>query len=187
MNTIPKMVIKSKSEADAYETLESRRLGDIYCSTSLQMDSLITYEELHHESFERAGITDRSLIERYINNRDEIPQKYVKSILKYERDIFLSNFEETNDYYRMLIGLPAMGSQFIYLDYNVMELYGFTETYEPEDYVHRTPLHLLPSNTLESMEVGGYLDELQTIYPNEKYISYLGKRRIDLSIARMSI
>lgn len=184
MNSIPKMVIKNKSEADQYETVESRRLGDIYCSASLEMDSLITYEELHKESFERAGITDKSLIKEYIKNPADIPQKYIKSIVKHERDIFLSNFEETNDYYRMLMGLPPIGGQSIYVDYDIMELYGFYELCDPEDYANRTPLHLLPTDTLQAMDVGGYLDELQSAYPNEKYISYLGKRKVDLTIAR---
>lgn len=186
MNSIPKMVVKNKSEADQYETVESRRLGDIYCSASLEMDSLITYEELHKESFERVGITDKSLIREYMVTPSNIPQTYVKSIVENERAIFLANFEETNNYYRMLTGLPSLNSQYIYLDYDVMETYGFYETYDPEDYTNRTPLHLLPANTLEAMETGGYLDELQSIYPDEKYITYLGKRKINLTIARMA-
>ena len=186
MNSIPKMVVKDKSEADQYETVESRRLGDIYCSASLEMDSLITYEELHQESFDRVGITDKFLIKKYMKNPSDIPQKYIKSIVEHERNIFLSSFEETNDYYRMLMGLPQIGNMPIYLDYSVMELYGFYEAYDPEDYANRTPLHLLPSDTLEAMESGGYLDELQSIYPGEKYISHLGKRKINLTIARMA-
>lgn len=186
MNTLPKIVIKDKSEADKYETKETKRLGDIYCSASLCMDSLTTYETLHESSFKQVGIANMDEIKEYIKDPNLIPKKYINGILKCEREIFLSNFEELNDYYRMLMGLPAVEDDFIFLDYEDMELYGFTETADPDDFEARTPLHLLPKNTLEAMDMSGYLEEIQEMYPESKYISYLGKRKINLAIARMA-
>lgn len=186
MNTIPKIVVKDKSEADKYETVETRRLGDMYCSASLEMDSLITYDVIHEESLRVAGISDADTIKIYLDDRTKIPSKYIPSILKNERKIFFSEFEEGNDYYRMLMGLPPIGADYIFLDYEDMQMYGFEEPYDQEDYEHRTPLHLLPDSTLEAMDTAGYLDDLQKIYPEYKYISYLGSRKIDLVISRMA-
>ena len=186
MNTLPKVVIKDKSEADLYETIETRRLGDLYCSASLRMDSLVTYETIHESTLREVGITDKEEILSYMKDKYSIPKKYVNEIIEREREIFLSEFEETNDYYRMLMGLPPMGEDYIFLDYNDMKTYGFIETAEETDYENRTPLHLLPANTLEAMDADGFLEELQEIYPESKYISYLGTRKIDLAIARMA-
>lgn len=185
-DTIPKIVIKDKSEVDKYETAESRALGDIYCSASLGTDSLITYEEIHEISLRKAGISDISEIRKYLKDKTLIPKEYQKSVVKSERQIFLSQFEETNDYYRMLTGLPPLGEDYIFLDYEDMELYGFTETAYESDYERRTPLHLLPRNTLEAMDNAGYLSELQKQFPESKYISYVGTRKVDLAIARMA-
>lgn len=186
MATMPHIVIKDKSEADKYETVETRRLGDIYCSASLGLDSLITYDAVHEISLRKVGIVDKEEMLKYMDDISSIPQKYVNDVIRHEREIFLAQFEEQNDYYRMLIGLPPMGEDFIFLDYSDMELYGFIETAEEEDYEKRTPLHLLPYYTLEAMDAAGYLKELQEVYPESKYISYLGKRKVDLAIARMA-
>lgn len=186
MNSIPSMVIKTKSEADKYETVESRRLGDMYCSASLRMDSLTTYDTLHDISLKKVGITDLESIQYYMDNPGEIPQKYMDEIVASERDIFLSKFEEKNNYYRMLIGLPAMEAEPIYIDYYTLVDYGFVEPYEDWHLTNNIPLHMLPDAVLEAMDTGGYLEELQKLYPEEKYISYLGLRKVDLAIARMS-
>ena len=121
MNTLPKVVIKDKSEADLYETIETRRLGDLYCSASLRMDSLVTYETIHESTLREVGITDKEEILSYMKDKYSIPKKYVNEIIEREREIFLSEFEETNDYYRMLMGLPPMGEDYIFLDYNDMK------------------------------------------------------------------
>lgn len=186
VNTLPEIVIKDKSEADKYETIETRRLGDLYCSISLEMDSLITYENLHEISLKRAGISDPNEIKAYLKDKNSIPSKYIDVILKSERKIFLSEFEEMNTYYRMLMGLPPVGEDYIFLNYEDMERYGFVETADPDDFELRTPIHRLPRNVLEAMDVNGFLKEIQKLFPESKYVSYLGKRRIDLAIARMA-
>lgn len=186
LNTVPKIVTKDKEEADMYETVESRRLGDIYCSASLEMDSLITYSQIHEISLKRAGISDKNQIREYLKDKSTIPKKYHDIIIRSERSIFLSEFEETNEYYRMLMGLPPLGEDYIFLDYAEMELYGFHEIANEDDYEHRTPFHLLPKNTLEAMDKSGYLEELQKMFPESRYISYVGQRKIDLAIARMA-
>ena len=184
MESIPKIVIKDKHLADSYETVESRHLGDLYCSISLGMDSLVTYDTIHEESLIQAGITDTELIKQYMDDKYSIPNQYVSAVLVNERKIFLSEFTETNEYYRMLMGLPPIGEDYIFLEYDDMSKYGFDEPYDEDDYENRTPLHLLPSTTLEAMDVDGFLKELQDLYPQYKYISYMGSRKINLTIAR---
>ena len=54
----------------------------------------------------------------FVNDRNKIPEEDRKDLLAYCNNWFLNHYEETNNYYRMLNGLPEYGTdEFnIYID-----------------------------------------------------------------------
>lgn len=82
-------------------------------------------------------------------------------------------YEENNNYYRMLMGLPDKNDN---------------------DYIYNTdprwsttiPIHELPYVDRIEMEREGILDKLIEKYPSKEYINYLGKRYINPFTARIA-
>ena len=82
-------------------------------------------------------------------------------------------YNETNNYYRMLMGLPNKGeTEYIY---NTDPRWDTT-----------TPIHELDKVSILEMEEIGIIDELQAKYPSKKYLSHLGRRKIDPFVARVA-
>lgn len=88
------------------------------------------------------------------------------------RDNYVQLYVEKNDYYRMLMGLPNIDdTEFIYNTKRITW---------PMD----IPIHEMELSDRLEMEEAGYLDELAQLYPDKKYIRYLGKRGIDFFTSR---
>lgn len=184
VSNVPKMVVKYSRDAKKNETLESRKAADIYMSARNGTDSWITYPSFNREIIQNAAalipttfteveisdfLRDKNLINvNYFAHRD----KFVKAA----REWTIRNYEEKNEYYRMIAGLPPIGAPDLYFDdaiYDAFEL-------------EKTPIHLVHQNVLNSMDLDGSLDEFQAKYPSYRYISHLGNRRIDVGLARMA-
>ena len=178
------MVVKYSRDAKKNETLESRKAADIYMSARNGTDSWITYPSFNREIIQNAAalipttfteveirdfMRDKNLINvNYYAHRD----KFVKAA----REWTLRNYEEKNEYYRMIAGLPPIGAPDLYFDDVIYEAFD----------LEKTPIHLVHQNVLNSMDLDGSLDEFQTRYPSYRYISHLGNRRIDVGLARMA-
>lgn len=82
-------------------------------------------------------------------------------------------YNEPNNYYRMLMGLPDKGdADFIF---NTDPRWSTT-----------TPIHEMPKVDRIEMERAGILDELLIKYPSKKYIEFLGKKYIDPFMGRIA-
>ena len=140
--------------------------------------------------FSNLGCTDRE-IEIYSGDKTRIPepmkdivvQEYQKALtsinvttgryaywdIKNQR--YTTVYEEVNNYYRMLAGLPDVDDQ---------------------DYIYNSdarwttgiPIHEMPLIELYKMESEGLIADLMTQFPDKKYLRYIGRRRIDFYVAR---
>jgi hypothetical protein len=105
----------------------------------------------------------------------EIPLDKRDVCTKNQIEYILSSYDEPNDYYRMLSGLPDRDDvEFVY------------NTKYPQISDDVTPIHMLPSDVLYLLESVGYLDELIQEYPNKKYLNHLASKKIDPYTARNS-
>ena len=82
-------------------------------------------------------------------------------------------YNESNDYYRMLMGLPNKD------DYDV--IYNTDPRWSTT-----TPIHEMSKVDRIEMERSGVLDDLLKKNPSKEYIAYLGKKYIDPFIARIA-
>ena len=191
MNGVPKIVIKMGKEARKYETLDVMKKADIYVAASLKVDTFNAYRySIDTNALVAIGIYSKKERQRILGDTSILERNYkhlLPSLMEYMRNRVISNYVEENPYYRTLNGQPPLEDtyeDFIYPDIAVLEDHGFTETYDATDYVHRTPLHLLPKDTLFSMESAGYIDKYQEEHPDKRYISHVGNRKVSIVSAR---
>ena len=177
INTVPKIVVKDRVAAEAAETMTSRRNGDYYVAASLKIDTFLSFVSYSREIIQRAGITDIATAIACSNNKFLIPQQYRDAVVQAQRDYITANFEETNEYYRMIAGMKAIGQESIMLPPSELRRYGFTGD---------TPVALdeLEPAILSFMETDGFLATLAQRYPAHKYIPYMATRKVDIVVAR---
>ena len=176
------IVIKNDILADSKETEDSIPYAE--------MNALI--DEYGYVDFDTFYFTEEILVaygyseanaKRYVENRFAIPEEDRDSLTAFANDYFIEHFEEENDYYRMLGGLPP---------YNTGDQYyiWLTSSDIPEVYTETVdfslPLHEQPSDLINLLYVDGVIDKLREIYPGSaySYMMYLGDRAIDMQFAR---
>ena len=98
-------VLKDKDKADNAESLESMQNGDmlIAISQGLVQFSYFNYDE---EFLSKVpGLSDEK-IKEYANDNSLIPESLRLTVLNMATEQFIENYQETNNYYRMLHGDP---------------------------------------------------------------------------------
>lgn len=171
-------VVKNQNTADSYETAETMRRADIYCSCIEQH----TFFEMFFP-YPRWAINmiDPNVDHQvsYMQDNYNIPEELRPQIQKYMMDYTIQNYEEGNEYYRELNGQPPILGDFIY-----------PGPYIPDDiYVtdKTLPIHEFSDFDIDVLEVFGILDKIKADYPDAKYLNHLGYKRIDIYKARKAL
>ncbi|MGL5715463.1 MAG: hypothetical protein ACRCX2_20760 [Paraclostridium sp.] len=165
-NIVCKESIKAKLSA----TSDSDYKFSLYSRAVKQTDSPREYDvplPLFHSLIPRIPISlAKELIsgekeyESYLN-KDEI-----SLLMSHLRNDRINSYVETNNYYRMLLGLP-----------------NYEETEYDWFYYKGHPVHELPIDVFYEVTKNGYLKILIQNNPNKPYLQYIGKN-IDLIYAR---
>lgn len=128
---------------------------------------------------------DSSAIRKIIADKYVVPEENREVLLKFACDYFLEHYEEKNDYYRMLMGLPSYDSngEFdVYID----------QSYLPKNYKKEIdfskPIHKMNINVIRVLQNNGIIEKLISIYKgsNYSYLRFLGDYKIDLYKARIA-
>ena len=179
---INQCVVKYNTLADKNETLETRRKADEYIRAYLKEDSFNTYYRYDMDLLGQVlGLTDENDILPYYYDRNKIPTNYRNTLLELTRKNIVDNYEEKNNYYRMLLGLPNYEdseADFIYPDERYITMYHIPEN---------TPIHELSDNIISIFENIGYIDKLIECNPDKKYLKFLGSNKIDLITSRRAL
>lgn len=188
------IVWKNTSRANASEPED---VTDLYRSELFIVANrgLLNFEVV--KSFPRAVLLNAGVpeaeVEVYATDKQKIPQylrsaiiaEYTKALTskdpEYGRPAYYNNitgeyeiiYDEPNNYYRMLMGLPDIG------DYD----YVYNSNLKWDT---KTPIHEMTLIDRLEMEAAGVLDELLEKYPDKEYIRHLGKRYIDPFRARVA-
>lgn len=172
---IPKIVIKYKSKARVYETIESKKLGDQYIAAKQETDNWVTYPKFKKASLIEAGFSDMDAIKMSVN-KELIPYEKRNDVIIAERKRVISSYVEQNLYYRTISGQPPIGDDPLYFPDYVYKQYS----------LDKIPISQINENTIISMEGEGLLDMMLKQYPDKEYIAYMGKRKIDIVTARLA-
>lgn len=176
------IVIKNDILAADKETETSLINAEMYYL--IHDNGYMTFEQIafNEEMLSAYGCTDAE-IKSYLIDRNNIPESIRSDLTNFCNQWFVDNFEESNDYYRMLMGLPPYNTgeeYYIYID----------ESYIPssyEGYIDYTiPLHEQPNNIITILYANDSISRLRDEYKGAEYsyILFLGDRSIDLYKAR---
>ena len=171
------VIIKMSSEAALYETVESKRQGDIYVAAMNEKDIFSSYRNYPIDVLAKAGITDLNVLTEYYEDKWKIPHAKRKTVLKYMRESIINEYEELNDYYRELIGKPPINTpeeEFIYLTEAQMQYYKIDEV---------RPIHDYPQEIQIKLE-RVVIPELIALYPERTYLRHMGSKSVNLVRAR---
>lgn len=123
----------------------------------------------------------------FVNDRNKIPEEDRKDLLTYCNNWFLNHYEETNNYYRMLNGLPEYGTdEFnIYIDPANEKLVADDAN---TDFNFSLPIHEYTNTEINTLDSLGIIDDLLNEYTGEhyRYLRYIGSKKIDVYEARIA-
>lgn len=171
------VTIKYESEALQYETLESRVNADRYISAVEGIDTFRSYQSFDLEAFKMAGCTEYEISEWYYD-KNKIPVDRRDAIVAQQRRIVIRDYVELNPYYRTICGLPALDDDEV--------LFAPPEYYNDLG-VLPCPVYQLPDAYITIMEKTGLMDTYREMYPNKKYLNYLGTKRVEITDARRAM
>ena len=157
-------VIKMQDIANANETKQSANDGDVYILIEEGRETFDIFDYTKEELL-AAGVPASS-VKKYLKDKHEIPEVYRPALCAIGKKAFLDRFEEKNNYYRMITGLPD------YEDYGIpIKNYEYLipagETWSGS-YVHE-----LGYQGCRMLEKYGILDIIKDDYPDAKYLEYV--------------
>lgn len=167
-------ILKDESVALANETDESSAAAEkfIYSKDGSGTFSMYDYTE---EMMVEAGVPS-AYIDAYLANIKDVPKKYQEALVEIARKKTIQEYEEKNNYYRMITGLPPYGDIGIPL---APYMYLIPEN-ETVDAVY---VHELGTNGARMLKKYGALDVIKSDYPDAKYLDYI-TNGIDIYKAR---
>lgn len=159
-------ILKDEEQAIKHETIHSIKRSDLYIICKDDIADFNMFESFTIEQLKQVGLDD----EKYVENKHLIPVDKRPALVKIAIQDTIDNYEELNNYYRMLSGLPDLEDKGIYIDYidNI-----------PPKYVHE-----MTYDELLIFENSGYLDIVKDQNPDKKYLNFLGTKKIDSYFAR---
>ena len=179
ITVLEKSVIKYKSEADKYETLDIKKASDGYMRAVLKEDNFETYYRYEKSIIAKVlMLTEERDIDTYYLNKYLIPPIYRDAVLYEQRKYVIENYVEQNNYYRMLGGLPNIEDSelsYIYIPPEIASQYSL-----PTD----IPIHEFDDSQIDILNSIGYIKTLIDENPTKKYLQYLGSNSIDIVTAR---
>ena len=167
--------VKRPDLAKANETFETYKAYELY-EACLAGDTNILNFEIDRKTLAQYISADK--VPQYINNLLGLPKDIQNIIVNDLSDKVIANYEEKNEYYRMLSGLPELedkATDFIYVRNMGMVEHGI-----PED----VPVHKLTIEQIDILESYGVLATLKAKYPKKYYLNYLGIHAINALEAR---
>ena len=171
-NLISNTILKMYYRAKLNETEESKSQYLLYYAAFMKLDKITSYNVEPKILQMLVPRLPNHIIEKLCDGRLEF-NKYLTpeeldKLLEYYRKERMDSYEELNNYYRMLMGLPPYG-----------------ETKENFVYVDNKPIHELKDVEIYRLKRTKQLDMIITNNPDKPYLFYLDKR-IDFRIARQA-
>ncbi len=166
------VVVKRADLAQAYETKKTAEDFELYHACVI--GSRYFYNFSHF---------DRDILSRYMDyvNVDEcekdpnnIPESLRAGIVEDQAQRVIETYEEKNNYYRMLNGLPDVeDTDFIY----VRDVDGIPDN---------VPIHLLSFDHINKLDASGKIYQIISDNPTKQYLKFLGYNKIDIIKSRLA-
>lgn len=166
------IVVKRMDLAKENETVETATAFELYYACLTGSRYFYNFKKFDVEILEK--YLPASMVGSCYYNPNEIPEVYRKDIVEEQAQKVIATYEEKNEYYRMLAGMPRATD---YRWFYVLDTPGI-----PSD----VPLHKLNDEQLAKLEMNGTIDKMKAERPDAKYLDYLGVHSIDIITARLA-
>lgn len=170
LHLIKTLIYKDERVANDNETVESKRKSDFYIMALEGTDTFYIHN-YPRWMLEYVGVPENIQDECMID-KNLIPDKYKTPLLELKRKGIIEDYVEENPYYRMLKGVPGLKDSPIYIKEDIPGV--------PKD----KPIHEFDKMQIEIIINNGTLDKYKSMYPEAKYLNYLGDKSIDYYAAR---
>ena len=174
------LVWKNRYRAVKEESEVDQRLVDQFMAANKGYLTFETIFQFDEDIIRKIGVPEED-VWRIMNNREYVPYAMRDTITKLQIAKYLEldpvtkrykYYEEENNYYRMLYGLPNRNDEnFIYVKDN--------KKIDPD-----IPVHLLELSDCIYLEDAGYCEKWKIEFPDKEYLQYIGRKRIDPYISR---
>ncbi|MMZ42136.1 hypothetical protein D1872_36550 [compost metagenome] len=176
---VESIIIKYDTEAKKYETIDIRRSADQYLLAYSKKDTFRSYVQYAPQVIIDVGLAqDEKGAEIYTSDRNMIPESMRERVLLKQREWVLNTYEELNNYYRTLIGLPDVEDLiYVYIDTEIAAELNIDPT---------IPVHKLDTDDITRLTKSGELERIKQANPDKKYLHFLGDNKINLVRARQA-
>lgn len=189
-------VIKYNRKALENETAQATRVYDFYINAVEKRSTFSSYPRFSQQAIINAGVPVYEPTQSNISdgrftalmlavNPSNIPSEYRQRVVEEQRKINIEAYEtngDSNNYYRMLAGLPDIG------DSDQITLYGLDDVpfdpYKKYGIEEGIPVHTITDDKIRMLMNDDIINKLISKYPDKKYLRYLGPNRIDSASAR---
>lgn len=165
---------KDEYTANQCETRDTMRDASLYMAAKSGDINFTVIPTFTMDVLEKSGVPSDIRLKCYYD-KWKIPEVYRSNCVLFQTEHILASYEEKNEYYRMLNGLPPLADED-----NGEWIYVTDDKYTDPT----VPIHQLPITDIYNLDNNGYIDKLIEKYPTKKYLRHLGKRKIDPYIAR---
>lgn len=166
------LVVKRDDLANKYESLATFKAYDEYIAAKTATDTFEGYESYSDSIYVQAGLTSQEITLAKVYKMN-VPVNKRQACMLFKRAEVIANYVERNDYYRMLMGLPA--------NLDITPLF-ITDTVAGVD--NTIPLHNMTNDEISILTSMGYINKLIKQYPTKPYLKFLGSKGIDQVFAR---
>lgn len=164
-------VLKMKDTADQNETEESLKNADMYIACMENTAIWALFDGFSEDVLRKSGFTGQALANALLDP-ESIPQDKRETVLENAKQEVIDNYEELNNYYRMLYGLPPVGYTNVYATEEDILTVPSTISIDIS-----IPVHEMDVGTIEILD---QYDVLETMYQedpeNRAYLRYLDKK-----------
>ena len=172
---------KNKTEADEYETLDTKLKGDAYVRAIRKDDVFDSYTydpKLIYQVLEKAGYNTDTIF-KMISDPILIPHTYKEILTAIGRRLYIDNYKEENKYYVELTGTPYEKSDEVLLPDEFYNIYA-----SDTSLTRGMPLHEMPEKYQELFINSEFYPEILAKYPDLMYLKYLGSYSIPIEVSR---
>ena len=168
------IVLKDTEEADNNETESSMVRSDLYIAS---IEGFSTFPMYEYDKSDIAAVAPHITnvqLQSWADDNDRIPEEYRDMLLENKRQAYIENYDEENEYYRVLAGLPPYqeAGAFFKDEWIPQSLKKYVDLY--------TPIFAIDHDILIALENAGVIDKAIAEYPEYKYLKYVGKRRMSI-------
>ena len=181
-------VVKDEITANNNETIQSMRSHELYVASRENRQKYYMWKSYPFEVYRTvldSSYSDSFITEGLLSNPENLPTEFQQKVANEMAKLTLKTYEETNPYYRSLIGLVPIQEpenlpeteydlRFRYLI--PLDKYGFVNDLILQNGVNYTYLHQLPLSMLYKIESDGILDKILEDHPGEMWIETIRKR-----------